>query len=83
MENPNVDGFKPISDEEKSHVVGGNAGKQDVCSPIAQEIALVESELLRYPHNSPNGRQLEQQLLLLQKQYQVCEQLKPSGVILG
>jgi hypothetical protein len=74
MSNQTFDGFKPISDDEKSHVVGGNAGKQNVCTPIAQEITLVESEMKNYPPNSPNGKQLAQQLTLLEKQYQVCLQ---------
>ena len=76
MSNQNLDGFKPLSEEEESHVVGGNQGSPDVCAPIAQKIAMVQGAMSNMPahaHNTPAYQQLERELAVLDQTYKTCE----------
>ena len=76
MKNQNLDGFKPLSEEEESHVIGGKSGQFDNCAPIAQQIAMLENELKSFPppaRNTPAYKNLEQQLAESELAYKRCE----------
>jgi hypothetical protein len=79
MENKNIDGFKPLSqDEEKKVSGGGQPISADPCAPIASQIAAVEQKIemmarLGQPVPPPVMLQLQQ----LQQQYRICEAQAP------
>lgn len=76
MSTQNLDGFKPLSKEEESHVLGGNPGKPDVCAPIAQQMAMVEAALNSTPmsdRHTPAYINMERELTVLTQTYKTCE----------
>jgi len=71
MSTQNFESFKPLSEEEEKHVLGGGSNQNPACAQMAGQITQVQAEIQAAQNKGGQVPQsLEQQLQALQTQYQ-------------
>ena len=71
MSKQNLDGFKPLSEEEESHIVGG-ASPTNTCAPYLKIINELKAELAQTKQGSQAYQALEAKINTAQENYDRC-----------